>query len=90
MGTIFSMCLTSDLGYCIQIVPEPVAKWQDVGANHHNILESFYQDPERYAYTFQNYVFVTRLMQERESANGVKPLRLMERSVFSDRMVTTI
>jgi deoxyadenosine/deoxycytidine kinase len=26
-------------------------------------------------------------MQERESANGVKPLRLMERSVFSDRMV---
>jgi hypothetical protein len=28
-------------------------------------------------------------MQERESANGVKPLRLMERSVFSDRMVCT-
>ncbi len=72
-----------------QIVPEPVAKWQDVGKEHHNILESFYAEPERYAYTFQNYVFVTRLMQERESANGVKPLRLMERSVFSDRMVCT-
>ena len=27
------------------------------------------------------------LMQERESAGSLKPLRLMERSVFSDRMV---
>ncbi|CAK9223000.1 unnamed protein product [Sphagnum troendelagicum] len=71
----------------VEIVPEPVAKWQDVGKEHHNILESFYAEPERYTYTFQNYVFVTCLMQERESANGVKPLRLMERSVFSDCMV---
>ncbi|CAM6072521.1 unnamed protein product [Sphagnum tenellum] len=71
----------------VEIVPEPVAKWQDVGKEHHNILESFYAEPERYTYTFQNYVFVTCLMQERESANGVKPLRLMERSVFSDCMI---
>jgi len=78
---------TIELRDLVEIVPEPVAKWQDVGKEHHNILESFYAEPERYAYTFQNYVFVTRLMQERESANGVKPLRLMERSVFSDRMV---
>ncbi|WZZ59173.1 hypothetical protein YC2023_059280 [Brassica napus] len=49
--------------------------------------DAFYSDPQRYAYTFQNYVFVTRLIQEKESAFGVKPLRLMERSVFSDRMV---
>jgi len=28
-----------------------------------------------------------RVMQEKESASGIKPLRLMERSVFSDRMV---
>ncbi|CAK9251200.1 unnamed protein product [Sphagnum jensenii] len=78
---------TIELQDLVEIVPEPVAKWQDVGKEHHNILESFYAEPERYAYTFQNYVFVTRLMQERESANGVKPLRLMERSVFSDRMM---
>ncbi|CAN6881974.1 unnamed protein product [Brassica oleracea var. botrytis] len=44
--------------------------------------DAFYSDPQRYAYTFQNYVFVTRLIQEKESAFGVKPLRLMERSVF--------
>lgn len=78
---------TIELRDLVEIVPEPVAKWQDVGPDHFNILDAFYAEPERYAYTFQNYVFVTRVMQERESSGGIKPLRLMERSVFSDRMV---
>lgn len=78
---------TLELQDLVEIVPEPVDKWQNVGPDHFNILDAFYAEPERYAYTFQNYVFVTRLMQERESSGGIKPLRLMERSVFSDRMV---
>ncbi|KAJ7538790.1 hypothetical protein O6H91_11G063100 [Diphasiastrum complanatum] len=78
---------TLELRDLVEVVPEPIAKWQNVGPDKFNILNAFYAEPARYAYTFQNYVFVTRLMQERESANGVKPLRLMERSVFSDRMV---
>ncbi|CAH2066849.1 unnamed protein product [Thlaspi arvense] len=78
---------TVELRDLVEIVPEPVDKWQDVGPDHFNILDAFYSEPQRYAYTFQNYVFVTRLMQEKESASGIKPLRLMERSVFSDRMV---
>ncbi|XP_059631943.1 uncharacterized protein LOC132274636 isoform X2 [Cornus florida] len=78
---------TIELQDLVEIVPEPIAKWQDVGPDHFNILDAFYAEPQRYAYTFQNYVFVTRLMQEKESAGGIKPLRLMERSVFSDRMV---
>lgn len=78
---------TLELRDLVEIVPEPVNKWQDVGPHHCNILDAFYAEPKRYAYTFQNYVFVTRVMQGWESSNGVKPLRLMERSVFSDRMV---
>ncbi|XP_019180686.1 PREDICTED: uncharacterized protein LOC109175787 [Ipomoea nil] len=78
---------TLELQDLVEIVPEPIDKWQDVGPDHFNILDAFYAEPQRYAYTFQNYVFVTRLMQERESSSGIKPLRLMERSVFSDRMV---
>lgn len=78
---------TLELQDLVEIVPEPIDKWQDVGPEHFNILDAFYAEPERYAYTFQNYVFVTRVMQEKESSNGIKPLRLMERSVFSDRMV---
>ncbi|EEF35547.1 ATP binding protein, putative [Ricinus communis] len=78
---------TIELRDLVEVVPEPIDKWQDIGPDHFNILDAFYADPNRYAYTFQNYVFVTRVMQERESSAGVKPLRLMERSVFSDRMV---
>jgi len=80
---------TLELRDLVEIVPEPIDKWQDVGPDHFNILDAFYAEPERYAYTFQNYVFVTRVMQERDSSGGIKPLRLMERSVFSDRMVST-
>ncbi|MCO5554389.1 hypothetical protein L7F22_007919 [Adiantum nelumboides] len=71
----------------VEIVPEPVDKWKDVGPDHFNLLDAFYNEPERYAYTFQNYVFATRLMKEQETSNGMKPLRLMERSIFSDRLV---
>ncbi|KAK9066835.1 hypothetical protein SSX86_014158 [Deinandra increscens subsp. villosa] len=78
---------TLELQDLVEIVPEPVNKWQDIGPDHFNILDAFYAEPQRYAYTFQNYVFVTRVMQEKESSSGIKPLRLMERSVFSDRMV---
>lgn len=71
----------------VEIVPEPVDKWKDVGPDHFNLLDAFYNEPERYAYTFQNYVFATRLMKEQETSKGIKPLRLMERSIFSDRLV---
>ncbi|KAL8482525.1 hypothetical protein ACS0TY_028630 [Phlomoides rotata] len=78
---------TVELRDLVEIVPEPIDKWKNIGPDHFNILNAFYAEPERYAYTFQNYVFVTRVMQEKESSGGIKPLRLMERSVFSDRMV---
>lgn len=81
---------TIELRDLVEVVPEPISKWQDVGPDHFNILDAFYAEPQRYAYTFQNYVFVTRVMQERESSVGIKPLRLMERSVFSDRMVSVL
>lgn len=77
----------------IHVAPEPVWRWQNVGGttghNGHNLLDKFYNDKERYAYTFQNYIFFTRMMQEQESANAMKaqPYRLLERSIFCDRMV---
>ena len=47
----------------LQIVPEPVEQWQNVGGQGGNMLDHFYKNPQRYAYTFQNYVFITRVMQ---------------------------
>lgn len=81
---------TLELQDLVEVVQEPVDKWQDIGPDHFNILNAFYAEPHRYAYTFQNYVFVTRVMQERASSGSIKPLRLMERSVFSDRMVSIL
>ena len=78
---------------------EPVDKWQSIQncAPHHVkssqqfniILDEFYEAPDRYAYTFQHYVFMTRYLQEIESrsSNSDALLRIMERSVFSDKMV---
>lgn len=52
-------------------------------------MKEFYANPEKYAYVFQNYVFMTRFLQERESesSESTNLLKIMERSVFSDRNV---
>jgi deoxyadenosine/deoxycytidine kinase len=54
----------------VQVVHEPVEEWQKVpsgpnGKQTLNLLDKFYQDPQKYAYTFQNYVFMSRVMQVR-------------------------
>ncbi|WIA28596.1 hypothetical protein OEZ86_011136 [Tetradesmus obliquus] len=79
-----------ELREALGVVHEPVDQWQcvpTVEGGTLNLLDRFYSDPERYAYTFQNYVFMSRVLQERNSTGLRKPVRLMERSVFSDRMV---
>lgn len=69
----------------LQVVPEPCDKWQTV-AGKFNLLDQFYRDPKRWAYTFQTYAFITRVMQKSQYAQkndfGVQ---IVERSVFSDR-----
>ena len=63
---------------------EPVGAWKDVGG--HNLLQQFYEDPSRWAYTFQSYAFVSRLMLQAKTP-VTAPVRLMERSAFSDKHV---
>ena len=80
------------------VVPEPVGSWQKIpGASvegENNVLDAFYKEPERYAYTFQNYVFITRCLQynaskdfEAQNENNQSRFRVCERSIFSDRKV---
>ena len=57
-----------------QVVPEPVDKWQNVDGKGGNMLDEFYSNPQRFAYTFQNYVFVTRVMQVRAGSQGEGPI----------------
>lgn len=67
------------------VVYEPTAKWQKI-IGHDNLLEKFYNDTPRWAYTFQSYAFITRIMeQEAHALQYTEPIHILERSVFSDR-----
>lgn len=52
-----------------------------------NLLGLFYQDSERWAYTFQTYAFLSRMKsQMRHDVDTTKPVTIFERSVVSDRV----
>ena len=68
-----------------QVVYEPLAMWQNVGGGH-NLLENFYVDTPRWAYTFQSYAFITRTVKQKQHAlKNPYSTQVLERSVFSDR-----
>lgn len=68
-----------------QIVYEPHKKWQSVQGGE-NLLDKFYQDTKRWAYTFQSYAFVTRILEQQNNAKTNKHgSQVLERSVYSDR-----
>lgn len=68
----------------IQPVFEPHQKWQNVEGE--NLLDKFYKDTKRWAYTFQTYAFVSRVIEHAQSLKMAnKPILILERSVFSDR-----
>jgi len=78
----------------IRVVDEPVGQWtalkNDAGKN---LLELFYEDKKRWAYTFQNCAILTRLKNIKQAveeldANGQGPqVILTERSVLTDKYV---
>jgi deoxyguanosine kinase len=69
----------------VHIIYEPCSKWQCV-AGDENLLDHFYRDTPRWAYTFQTYAFVTRVLEVESHARQYNnPIHVLERSVFSDR-----
>lgn len=50
----------------IEVVPEPVAEWQST-----KLLHLYYQQPERWAFTFQTYALFSRLKLLRDTYNSV-------------------
>ena len=64
---------------------EPVEDWlaiQDEEST--NILEKFYQDKERWGYTFQNLAFVTRKREMDRALKSGKRIIFTERSIYTD------
>jgi len=54
--------------FAIDPVCEPLERWQNVG-NGDNLLDRFYKDINRWAYTFQTYAFVTRVLEQENNSN---------------------
>ena len=87
-------CDCSCLSNNIQVVfaPEPVKEWQDIkDKNGVNILEKFYQDQEKYAFSFQMMAYISRLSILKnliKNSDSSKPLFIItERSLFTDRYI---
>ncbi len=68
----------------LDIIYEPHEQWQSV-AGEHNLLELFYSDTKRWAYAFQTYAFVSRVVAQEKAKKEATKTLLFERSVYSDR-----
>lgn len=69
-----------------EVIREPVDLWLQIkGSDDKNLLQQFYEEPDRYAYLFQTMVFKTRL--ESLDNHQIKPFRFSERSIWTDRHV---
>tara|TARA_B100000780_G_scaffold121239_1_gene84920 strand:- start:6962 stop:7726 length:765 start_codon:yes stop_codon:yes gene_type:complete len=69
-----------------EVIYEPVNIWQTTcNDDGKSLLETFYSDMTRWAYSMQSFVFKTRL--HALTKPQVSRVRYVERSVYTDRMV---
>lgn len=68
----------------VDVIYEPNQLWQDVEG--HNLLEQFFLDQKRWAYTCQSYILITRIDQMiAELCDPKQDYCLVERSIYSGR-----
>jgi len=78
--------------YKVILVQEPVDEWMKTfDSDGKNILEKFYEDLKRWAFTFQMNPFISRAhtiqveAQKFDEDSDFEPLFLVERSIYTDR-----
>ena len=78
----------------VHIVDEPVGQWTALkNAEGKNLLELFYEDKKRWAYTFQNCAILTRLKNIQDAVENLDStmkgpqIIITERSVLTDKQV---
>jgi deoxyadenosine/deoxycytidine kinase len=73
----------------VEVVLEPVGEWMTLkNAEGKSLLELFYEDKRRWAYTFQNCAILTRIRGIKNALKGCKKrVIITERSVLTDRFV---
>jgi len=80
----FLRLMHTELG--IDVIYEPTDKWQRKDKEG-NLLDLFYKDTPRWAYTFQSYAFISRIQSQIEHESTVTSTapQIYERSVYCDR-----
>ncbi|KAH0622999.1 hypothetical protein JD844_030884 [Phrynosoma platyrhinos] len=68
------------------LILQQAPSFQSIG----NLLQMVYQEPTRWAYTFQTYSCLSRLKAQLEPlpAKSQEPVQVFERSIYSDRVIT--
>ncbi|KAH7636399.1 ATP binding [Dermatophagoides farinae] len=93
-----------DSNISMMITPEPIKLWTNIPFSsadgkiqkHDNLLQKMYDDPKRWAFTFEHYCQLTRFIQMSNIYNEFEENRktlekekvwihLMERSIYSNR-----
>ena len=73
----------------VYVIEEPVGVWEQFNVNEKNILQHFYEDQRRWAYTFQNAAILTRIIHINNAIkeNPGYKLYITERSILTDKFV---
>jgi len=69
-------------------VEEPIDDWINLKDEHDkNLLKKFYDDKERWSYTFQNCAYITRMYKMTDALNKNKKFIFLDRSIKTDKNV---
>ena len=72
----------------VSFVEEPISKWQNLGGE--NLLEKFYENPERWCYSFEFYSMLTKVEALIKAANCNQSIIIIERSLLSNKIFIDI
>lgn len=87
-STFINILKTKWEGGC-EVIPEPVDMWKNLtNSDGKNILQTFYEDIPRWAYSFQNVACITRMMKmETIIRNSKSQYIFLDRSLGTDKNV---
>jgi deoxyadenosine/deoxycytidine kinase len=72
----------------VVFVDEPVNEWSEIVDNNgKNILTKFYEDQEKYSFSFQMMAYISRLNKLRQALNSGSNYIITERSLTTDKYV---
>ena len=79
----------NDKNLKIYFLQEPVSVWESIIDKNDgkNIIEKFYENNEKYAFTFQMIAYISRLSKLKKIINDKYDIIITERSIFTDRNV---